>query len=147
MTTKKIIPFITKLLHIPSNVILFLIAIFLSGTVFYLFFYNMYLLSIGNLNLDLFIEHIFKIFIYIELIAAIRLFFKNNFRFPLRFFIYVGITDLIRHIIIFKNEDGSILLYSGAILILAIALSILEFKNILLEKYTHEKKNSSDPSF
>ena len=67
-----------------------------------------------------FIEEILVFFLYFEFIALIVKYF------PLRYFIYIGITAIVRLIIVEHNDPKSVLIWSGAILLLVISLAIAE---------------------
>ncbi|GKX64160.1 phosphate-starvation-inducible protein PsiE [Pragia fontium] len=70
----------------------------------------------------LLIEGIVIYFLYFEFIALIVKYFQSGYHFPLRYFIYIGITAIIRLIIVDHKDPIDTLIYSGAILILVIAL-------------------------
>lgn len=74
------------------------------------------------------LEEIFIVLLLVELIAAIKLYFKNNFHFPLRFLVYIGITDVVRHILVAGNDPQKILLFAGAAILLVGALVLLEIR-------------------
>lgn len=76
------------------------------------------------------VESIIVYFLYFEFIALIIKYFKSNYHFPLRYFIYIGITALIRLIIVSYDEPLETLLYAGAILILVIALYISNMRDL-----------------
>ena len=73
-----------------------------------------------------FIEEIIVFFLYFEFVALIVKYFKNNYHFPLRYFIYIGITAIVRLIIVQHDNPYSVLIWSGAILLLVISLAIAE---------------------
>lgn len=73
-----------------------------------------------------FIEEIVVFFLYFEFVALIVKYFKNNYHFPLRYFIYIGITAIVRLIIVQHDNPYSVLIWSGAILLLVISLAIVE---------------------
>lgn len=70
----------------------------------------------------LFIEALVVYFLYFEFIALIVKYFQSGYHFPLRYFVYIGITALVRLIIIDHKSPSDVLIYSGSILILVIAL-------------------------
>lgn len=70
----------------------------------------------------LLIEGIVIYFLYFEFIALIVKYFQSGYHFPLRYFIYIGITAVIRLIIVDHDDPFSTLVYSGAILLLVMAL-------------------------
>ena len=61
-------------------------------------------------------------FLYFEFIALIIKYFKSGFHFPLRYFIYIGITAIIRLIIVDYEKASNTVMWSLAILILLGAL-------------------------
>lgn len=63
-------------------------------------------------------------FMYFEFIALIVKYFKSNFHFPLRYFIYIGITAVIRLIIIDHEQAISTFWWALAILVMTCALFI-----------------------
>lgn len=63
-------------------------------------------------------------FMYFEFIALIIKYFKSNFHFPLRYFIYIGITAVIRLIIIDHEKAVSTFWWALAILAMTCALFI-----------------------
>jgi protein PsiE len=70
----------------------------------------------------LLIEGIVIYFLYFEFIALIVKYFQSGYHFPLRYFIYIGITAIIRLIIVDHKNPFDTLYYSAAILILVITL-------------------------
>ena len=77
-------------------------------------------------NYQHFIEEILVFLLYFEFVALIVKYFKNNYHFPLRYFIYIGITAIVRLIIVEHDDPKSVLIWSGAILLLVISLAIAE---------------------
>ncbi|WPP42474.1 phosphate-starvation-inducible protein PsiE [Paenibacillus hunanensis] len=61
-------------------------------------------------------------FLYFEFIALIIKYFKSGFHFPLRYFIYIGITAIIRLIIVDYDNATNTVMWSLSILILLGAL-------------------------
>ena len=72
-------------------------------------------------NYQHFVEGILVFFLYFEFVALIVKYFKNNYHFPLRYFIYIGITVIIRLIIVQHDDAKSILIWAGAVISLVIA--------------------------
>lgn len=66
----------------------------------------------------LFLANILIFFLYFEFISMIVKYFKENYHFPLRYFIYIGITAMIRLIIVDHENPLNTLLYSFVILVL-----------------------------
>ncbi len=61
-------------------------------------------------------------FLYFEFIALIVKYFQSGYHFPLRYFVYIGITAIVRLIIIDHESASDVLLHAGAILLLVITL-------------------------
>ncbi|MTD41334.1 phosphate-starvation-inducible protein PsiE [Erwinia sp. CPCC 100877] len=68
------------------------------------------------------VEGLLVWFLYFEFIALIVKYFQSGYHFPLRYFVYIGITAIVRLIIISHETPEEVLLYSGAILLLVITL-------------------------
>ncbi|MGG0725181.1 phosphate-starvation-inducible protein PsiE [Bacillus mycoides] len=74
------------------------------------------------------IDSIVVFFLYFEFIVMIIKYFQMNFHFPSRYFIYIGITAIVRLIIIDHDSPMDSLLYACAILVLISALFIANSK-------------------
>jgi phosphate starvation-inducible membrane PsiE len=72
------------------------------------------------------IEDILLLFIYLELGAMVGIYFKTN-RMPVRFLIYVGVTALIRMLLVIHQPEYGILFISGAVLLLALAALVFRY--------------------
>lgn len=70
----------------------------------------------------LFIEALVVYFLYFEFIALILKYFQSGYHFPLRYFVYIGITAMVRLIIIDYESPVDVLIYSASILLLVITL-------------------------
>lgn|SRR5438105_10641674 len=70
----------------------------------------------------LLIDGIVIYFLYFEFIALIVKYFQSGYHFPLRYFVYIGITAIIRLIIVDHKNPIDTLCYSAAILVLVITL-------------------------
>jgi len=115
---------IATLLQMVLNIGLILLAVIL------VVFLGKETLSLGRVLLDsgetassfLLIDGIVIYFLYFEFIALIIKYFQSGYHFPLRYFIYIGITAIIRLIIVDHKNPLDTLYYSGAILILVVTL-------------------------
>lgn len=76
----------------------------------------------GEASSYLLIEGIVIYFLYFEFIALIVKYFQSGYHFPLRYFVYIGITAIIRLIIVDHKNPADTLIYSAAILILVVTL-------------------------
>jgi protein PsiE len=72
------------------------------------------------------IDDILLLFIYLELGAMVGIYFKTN-RMPVRFLIYVGVTALVRMLLVMHEAEQGILMITGAIAILAIAALVFRY--------------------
>lgn len=69
-----------------------------------------------------FVEGLLTWFLYFEFIALIVKYFQSGSHFPLRYFVYIGVTAIVRLIIVHYDSPMNVLLYSLSILILVITL-------------------------
>ncbi|MTT30749.1 phosphate-starvation-inducible protein PsiE [Terrilactibacillus sp. BCM23-1] len=74
------------------------------------------------------LEGILVYFLYFEFIALIVKYFQAKYHFPLRYFIYIGITAIIRLIVVDHENPIDTLIYTGAILVLVVALFLANTK-------------------
>ena len=80
----------------------------------------------GYSTYSLLIEELITFFLYFEFIALIVKYFKNNFHFPLDFFLYIGVTAIVRLLIIDHESAFDNLIWSVAILVLVCSLVLVE---------------------
>ncbi|WGE68798.1 phosphate-starvation-inducible protein PsiE [Actinobacillus equuli] len=71
------------------------------------------------------VEKIVIFFLYFEFLALIVQYFKYNYHFPLRYFLYIGITAMVRLIIVDHSNAIHTLLFALSILVMIIALFIV----------------------
>lgn len=71
------------------------------------------------------IEKIVVYFLYFEFLALIVKYFKTNYHFPLRYFLYIGITAMVRLIIVDHSDPIGTLLFACAIFVMVIALFLV----------------------
>lgn len=81
----------------------------------------------------LLIEGIVIYFLYFEFIALIVKYFSSGYHFPLRYFIYIGITAIIRLIIVDHKSPYDTLVYACAILVLVITLFLANSERLRRE--------------
>lgn len=119
---------IPKLFLFIMNIALFLVGITLSvaliGTLVEILhqIYAVFMDTASYFNL---IEEILSFFLYFEFVALVAKYFTNNFHFPLRYFLYIGITAVIRMLIVNHDTTWDTLILSGAILALVISLVLV----------------------
>ena len=120
------------------NFTLFSIGIVLTVAVLNTAFYIVTLIP-GLFTTDLayttFLEEIINFFLFFEFLSLVVKYFKNNFHFPLRYFIYIGITAIIRLIIVSHESSMDLFLWSSDILALVISL-------VLVVRYGKEPNSS-----
>lgn len=75
-----------------------------------------------NTSSYLLVEGIVIYFLYFEFIALVVKYFESGYHFPLRYFIYIGITAVVRLIIVDHDTPMRTLIYSCGILVLVCAL-------------------------
>lgn len=80
----------------------------------------------GYSTYSLLIEELITFFLYFEFIALIVKYFKNNFHFPLDFFLYIGITAIVRLLIIDHESAFDNLIWSVVIFVLVCSLVLVE---------------------
>ena len=76
-------------------------------------------------------EQAVMFFLYFGFIGLIVQYFKSGYHFPLRYFIYAGITTMLRLIIVNHESSVDTLLFACAILIMVIALCLVLYSNKL----------------
>ncbi len=76
------------------------------------------------------VEGLVVYFLYFEFIALIVKYFQSGFHFPLRYFVYIGITAIVRLIIVDHKSPLDVLIYSAAILLLVITLWLCNSKRL-----------------
>ncbi|MCW2475679.1 MULTISPECIES: phosphate-starvation-inducible protein PsiE [unclassified Symbiopectobacterium] len=79
------------------------------------------------------IEGIVIYFLYFEFIALIVKYFQSGYHFPLRYFVYIGITAIIRLIIVDHKDPLDTLAYAAAILVLVVTLYLANSKRLMRE--------------
>ncbi|AIQ12722.1 phosphate-starvation-inducible protein PsiE [Paenibacillus durus] len=129
MKTKNNIAYIPIILQWTLNAALVVLAIIL---VILLGKETIYIFGFINdgehlTKIDL-LEALLIYFLYFEFIALIIKYFEAHYHFPLRYFVYIGITAMIRLIIVDHESPSDTLIYSGAILVLVVTLYIANSK-------------------
>ena len=119
---------IAEIFHWPTVAILLAIGILFVALIFKNFYFTLAGSLAGNLDSHEIVEEVFAIFLQIEIVASIKIYFASNLHFPLRFFLYVAVTDLIRNLIVHQNEPHAVLLFAVAIVLTVAALKLWEIK-------------------
>ncbi|MFS1538363.1 MAG: phosphate-starvation-inducible protein PsiE [Candidatus Phlomobacter fragariae] len=79
----------------------------------------------------LLLEGIVNYFLYFEFIALIIKYFNSLYHFPLQYFVYIGITAIIRLIIVEHKDPFSVLIYAISILVMVLALYLSNVKRLV----------------
>ncbi|KGR83294.1 phosphate-starvation-inducible protein PsiE [Lysinibacillus odysseyi] len=72
-----------------------------------------------------FLANILVFFLYFEFITMIVKYFKEDYHFPLRYFLYIGITAMVRLIIVEHENAIDTLIFSLVILVLIVSYYIV----------------------
>ena len=120
---KNIIP---KVLQIILNVSLTILALVLSVMlVLELVEFLQIVFSSKKRDYKYFLDNILVFFLYFEFITMIVKYFKEDYHFPLRYFMYIGITAMVRLIIVEHEHPTDTLIFSLVILVLIIGYYII----------------------
>ncbi|MEC5423223.1 phosphate-starvation-inducible protein PsiE [Virgibacillus sp. C22-A2] len=118
--------FFPHLLQILLNLSLVFLAVILSFLlVKELFLFSRIVLENETSDYQLYLANILIFFLYFEFVSMIVKYFKENYHFPLRYFLYIGITAMIRLIIVEHEDALHTMFYSIVILILIIGYFIM----------------------
>lgn len=125
--TEKIPLFLQAVLNIALFLLAIVLCIMLGKEI--IFFVKYAILHQDMSHYEL-LENILVFFLYFEFIAMIVKYFKENYHFPLRYFLYIGITALIRLIIVSHENAIHTLLHASSILVLIIGYFIMNSAKI-----------------
>lgn len=78
--------------------------------------------SVQEKTTYLLLDSIVTYFLYFEFIALIVKYFLSGYHFPLRYFIYIGITAMVRLIIVDHTDAMATFLHTLSILVLIVGL-------------------------
>ena len=125
-TYLQLVKAVPKSLQLFLNVCLVLLALILAFLLMkeLIEFLNILLIG-GTSDYKLFLANILIFFLYFEFITMIIKYFKEDYHFPLRYFIYIGITAMIRLIIVEHDHPINTLIYALIILILIVSYFII----------------------
>lgn len=84
-----------------------------------------FIMTSNKPNFQHFLEQILVFFLYFEFISMIVKYFRENYHFPMRYFLYIGITAMIRLIIVDHDDPFNTLLHAFVILILILSYYII----------------------
>lgn len=116
--------FISETFQWTLNLSLLVAGVLLSYSLF-AEAYSLYSLLMSHSEKFQIVETIVIFFLYFEFLALIVQYFKYNYHFPLRYFLYIGITAMIRLIIVDHSNAMHTLLFALAILVMIVALYLV----------------------
>ena len=120
---KNIIP---QVLQIILNISLTILALVLSiMLVIELVEFIQMIFSSEKRDYKYFLANILVFFLYFEFITMIVKYFEEDYHFPLRYFMYIGITAMVRLIIVEHEQPTDTLVFSLVILVLIIGYYII----------------------
>lgn len=124
---EKVVGYFTKLLFLLLNLCIALLAIILIVFLFkeIIEMINSFLIN-KTVKYNYVVEKMLVAFMHIEFILLIIQYFKRNYHFSLQFFIYVGITAVIRFIIVEHYNAIETMILSLTIVVLIVALYLLK---------------------
>ena len=139
-SVKDLVP---QVLQIVLNISLTVLALVLSMMlVLELVEFLQIVFSSKKRDYKYFLDNILVFFLYFEFITMIVKYFKDDYHFPLRYFIYIGITAMVRLIIVEHEHPTDTLLFSLVILVLIIGYYII---NITPRERPGFKKTKDTP--
>ena len=139
---KNIIP---QVLQIILNISLTILALVLSiMLVIELVEFIQMLFSSEKRDYKYFLNNILVFFLYFEFITMIVKYFEEDYHFPLRYFMYIGITAMVRLIIVEHEQPTDTLVFSLVILVLIIGYYI---NNITPCAWLDDKNNKKPSIF
>ena len=117
---------ISQFLQIILNISLTILALVLSiMLVIELVEFIQMLFSSKKRDYKYFLDNILVFFLYFEFITMIVKYFEEDYHFPLRYFMYIGITAMVRLIIVEHEQPTDTLVFSLVILVLIIGYYII----------------------
>lgn len=123
---KDTISLIPKILQYLLNTCLIVLAILLSYQLLHeIWGFIRLVLSSESRDYKLFLANILIFFLYFEFLTMIVKYFKEDYHFPLRYFLYIGITAMLRLIIVEHEHPIDTLIFSLVILVLIVCYFII----------------------
>ena len=117
---------ISQILQIILNISLTILALVLSiMLVLELVEFLKMIFSSKQRDYKYFLNNILVFFLYFEFITMIVKYFEEDYHFPLRYFMYIGITAMVRLIIVEHEQPTDTLVFSLVILVLIIGYYII----------------------
>lgn len=123
--TNDLLEIVPKLVQFVLNTTLAILAVFITCLLIKELIGFIELVKEEHLDYHVFLERILVFFLYFEFVSMIIKYFKEDYHFPMRYFLYIGITAMIRLIIVNHDEAMQTLLYSLVVLTLIIGYFIM----------------------
>jgi protein PsiE len=120
---QKAVPAVLQLILNVSLILLSIVLCILLGKE--IFYFIKVILFSEVKEFKYFLEKILVFFLYFEFITMIVKYFREDYHFPLRYFLYIGITAMIRLIIVDHYDPMNTLLYAFVILTLILSYYII----------------------
>ncbi|WP_209124302.1 phosphate-starvation-inducible protein PsiE [Alkalihalobacillus sp. BA299] len=117
---------VSKVFQFFLNVSLILLCVFLC-VLLLKELYHFGVVIVLSKNETHLLEDVLLFFLYFEFISMIVKYFRDNYHFPLRYFIYIGITAMTRIIIVDHTDPINTLFYAFVILILILGYFIINY--------------------
>jgi len=87
-----------------------------------------------------FFEHTYNLFMALEFIFMIIKYFEENYHFPLRYILYIGVTSVTRSMMI---DHGHLVDCGTAILLLVLAYCLVTARNALALRFWPEEPGAA----
>lgn len=123
--TNYLLEIVPRVVQFVLNTTLAILALFITCLLIKELIGFIELVKEEHLDYHVFLERILVFFLYFEFVSMIIKYFKEDYHFPMRYFLYIGITAMIRLIIVNHSEAMQTLLYSLVVLILIIGYFIM----------------------
>lgn len=128
-TTPKVLQTILNV----SLILLSVLLVVLLGKEIYLIGDAVFFSELGGDNKYV-LTGVLTFFLYFEFLAMIVKYFKENYHFPLRYFIYIGITATIRYIVVDHDSEVKTLYISASILLLVLSYAVITLLAIIKKR-------------
>ena len=134
---------VSQILQIILNISLTILALVLSiMLVIELVEFLKMIFSSQKRDYKYFLDNILVFCLYFEFITMIVKYFEEDYHFPLRYFMYIGITAMVRLIIVEHEQPTDTLVFSLVILVLIIGYYII---NITPRERPRVRKTKDTP--
>lgn len=127
---------VARMLQWCLNTALILLALILIGLLIkeVIHLVNLAFFAEGDYAHFELLEGILVFFLYFEFIAMIVKYFQEDYHFPLRYFMYIGITAMVRLIVVVHDDAAQTLLFSFSILVLVISYFLINYMHARIKR-------------